>query len=163
MSLNASYHQITDTELEKMMCFDDGEESQKDERSENCDIEKMWDALHFLLTGKSAGEPIKDNLISEAIVGQFHVFDEDIIEGISGIWSEKVKEIAEALQKIDFEKYIEKFNMSDFDKNDIYPNIWKCEEEVEEIKDNLRVSFKLLKEFYIKMAEKDCAVLVSIC
>ena len=51
------------------MCLDDVEEAQENENLEICDIDKMWDALHFLLTGKSASEPIEDNLISEAIVG----------------------------------------------------------------------------------------------
>ena len=45
----------------------------------------------FLLTGKSAGEPIKDNLISEAIVGQFNISGEEIEEFISGTKTDRVK------------------------------------------------------------------------
>ena len=73
MGMIANYQSTTDIELEKFMCLDDVEEAQDDENLEICDIDKMWDALHFLLTGKSALEPIKDNLISEAIVGQFNI------------------------------------------------------------------------------------------
>ena len=58
----------------------------------------MWDALHFLLTGKSASEPIEDNLISEAIVGQFNISGEEIF--ISGTKTDRVKEIAKALQEL---------------------------------------------------------------
>ena len=122
----------------------------------------MWDALHFLLTGKSALEPIKDNLISEAIVGQFNISGEEIEEFISGTKSDRVKEIAKALQELDFETYIDKFNMSVFHQNDIYPDIWEYEEEADEIKDELRISFESLKKFYEKMAEQESAVLVSI-
>ena len=122
----------------------------------------MWDALHFLLTGKSALEPIKDNLISEAIVGQFNISGEEIEEFISGTKSDRVKEIAKALEKLDFKTYIDKFDLSAFRQNDIYPDIWEYEEEADEIKDDVRASFESLKKFYEKMAEQERAVLVSI-
>lgn len=162
MGLIANYQSTTDLELENFMCLDDVEEAQDNENLEVCDIDKMWDALHFLLTGKSAGEPIKDNLISEAIVGQFNISGEEIEEFISGIKSDRVKEIAKALQELDFEIYIDKFDMSAFRQNDIYPDIWEYEDEADEIKDDLRNSFESLKKFYEKMAAQESAVLVSI-
>lgn len=106
MGMIANYQSTTDTELEKFMCLDDVEEAQENENLETCDIDKMWDALHFLLTGKSASEPIEDNLISEAIVGQFNISGEEIQEFISGTKTDRVKEIAKALQELDFETYI---------------------------------------------------------
>ena len=81
MGMIANYQPTTDIELEKIMCLDDVEELQESEDIEICDIDKMWDALHFLLTGKSASEPIEDDLISEAIVGQFNISEEDFISG----------------------------------------------------------------------------------
>lgn len=162
MGMIANYQSTTDIELEKFMCFDDVEEAQENENVEICDIDKMWDALHFLLTGKSAGESIKDNLISEAIVGQFNISGEEIEEFISGTKTDRVKEIAKALQELDFETYIDKFDMNAFHQNDIYPNIWEYEDEADEIKDDLRTSFESLKKFYEKMAAQESAVLVSI-
>ena len=162
MGMIANYQSTTDIELEKFMCFDDVEEAQENENVEICDIDKMWDALHFLLTGKSAGESIKDNLISEAIVGQFNISGEEIEEFISGTKSDRVKEIAKALQELDFETYIDKFDMNAFHQNDIYPNIWEYEDEADDIKDDLRTSFESLKKFYEKMAAQESAVLVSI-
>ena len=131
MGMIANYQSTSDSELENILCLDDVEELQENEDLEICDIDKMWDALHFLLTGKSASEPIENDLISEAIVGQFNISGEDMEEFISGTRSNRVKEIAEALRKIDFEKYIDKFNMRNFAKNDIYPNIWEDEAEQE--------------------------------
>ena len=162
MGMIANYQPTTDIELEKIMCLDDVEELQESEDIEICDIDKMWDALHFLLTGKSASEPIEDNLISEAIVGQFNISGEEIEEFISGTKTDRVKEIAKALQELNFETYIDKFDMSAFSQNDIYPNIWGYEDEADEIKDDLRNSFENLKKFYEKMAEQERAVLVSI-
>ena len=89
MGMIANYQSTTDIELEKFMCLDDVEEAQENENLEICDIDKMWDALHFLLTGKSASEPIEDNLISEAIVGQFNISGEEIF--ISGTKTDRVK------------------------------------------------------------------------
>ena len=73
-----------------------------------------------------------------------------------------MKEIAKALQELDFETYIDKFDMSAFRQNDIYPDIWEYEDEADEIKDDLRIQFERLKKFYEKMAEQESAVLVSI-
>ena len=151
-----------DAELEKFMCLDDVEEAQENENLEICDIDKMWDALHFLLTGKSASEPIEDNLISEAIVGQFNISGEETEEFISGTKTDRVKEISKALQELNFETYIDKFDMSAFSQNDIYPDIWGYEDEADLIKDDLRNSFENLKKFYEKMAVQGSAVLVSI-
>ena len=163
MGMIANYQPTTDIELEKIMCLDDVEELQESEDIEICDIDKMWDALHFLLTGKSASEPIEDNLISEAIVGQFNISGEEIEEFISGTKTDRVKEIAKALQELDFETYIDKFDMRAFRQNHIYPDIWGYEDEADLIKDDLRNSFENLKKFYEKMAEQERAVLVSIC
>lgn len=108
----------------------------------------------FFLTGKSDSEPIEDNLISEVIVGQFNISGEEIEEFISGTKTDRVKEIAKALQELDFETYIDKFDMSAFRQNDIYPDIWEYEEEADEIEDALRTSFESLKKFYEKMASR---------
>ena len=163
MGMIANYQSTTDIELEKFMCLDEVEEAKENENLEICDIDKMWDALHFLLPGKSASEPIEDNLISEAIVGQFNISGEEIQEFISGTKTDRVKEIAKALQELDFETYIDKFDMSAFSQNDIYPDIWGYEDEADLIIDDLRNSFENLKKFYEKMAEQERAVLVSIC
>lgn len=162
MGMIANYQPTTDIELEKIMCLDDVEELQESEDIEICDIDKMWDALHFLLTGKSASEPIEDNLISEAIVGQFNISGEETEEFISGTKTDRVKEISKALQELNFETYIDKFDMSAFSQNDIYPDIWGYEDEADLIKDDLRNSFENLKKFYEKMAVQGSAVLVSI-
>lgn len=162
MGMIANYQSTTDMELEKFISLDAVEEAQENEELEICDVDKMWDALHFLLTGKSACEPIEDDLISEAIVGQFNISGEEVEEFISWTKADRVKEIAKALQEIDFETYINKFDMSAFRQNNIYPDIWEYEEEADEIKDDLRTSFESLKKFYEKMAGQGRAVLVSI-
>ena len=147
MGMYAMYQEVKKEDFKKLLESDDFfetiEELEEKDGTELCDIDKMWDALHFLLTGKSASEPIEDDLISEAIVGQFNISEEDFI---SGTKADRVKEIARALQEIDFETYLDKFDMSAFSQNDIYPNIWGYEDEADEIKDDLRNSFENLKK-----------------
>lgn len=166
MGMIANYQQTTDLELESLKVATDFvdavEELQETKGPDLCDIDKMWDALHFLLTGKSAGEPIENDPISEAVVGRFNISGEDIEEFIAGTPAERVKVIAEALQGLDFNIYAEKFNMQSFSEHDIYPNIWNYDEEAEEILDDMRGCFESLKQFYLRMAEKGAAVLVSI-
>ena len=71
MGMIANYQSTTDTELEKFMCLDDVEEAQENENLEICDIDKMWDALHFLLTGKSASG---EYFSGERCRGRFYLF-----------------------------------------------------------------------------------------
>ena len=162
MGIIANYQETTDEVLETFMDIDAIEDAQDNDDIEICDLDKMWDALHFLLTGKSAAEPIEEDLISEAIVGQDSLTDEEVEEFIAGIRADRVKEIAKALEALDFESYLDKFEMSHFAQNDIYPNIWSYEEEIDEIKEDLSYAFDSLKAFYTRMAEKECAVVVSI-
>ena len=165
MGMIANYQESTNQELENLKGstdFVDAVEGLQETREIDLyDIDKMWDALHFLLTGKSACEPIENDPISEAIVGQFNISGEDIEEFVSGTSAQRVKDIAKALQELDFSVYAEKFNMRSFAEHDIYPNIWSYDE-AEEILDEMRGCFEDLKQFYLRMAEKGAAVLVSI-
>ena len=105
MGMIANYQQIADEKLQELKnstdLFENIEDLQENEDVILCDIDKMWDALHFLLTGKSA-ELLKNNLISEAIVGEFTLSGEDAEEYVAGINAYRVKEIAAALENLDF-------------------------------------------------------------
>lgn len=181
MGMIANYQESTKQELESIKTsadfvdVDAVEELQENNEPELCDIDKMWDALHFLLTGKSAkepidflltgksaSEPIENDPVSEAIVGQFNISGEEFEEYVSGTLAERVKVIAEALQGLDFNAYAEKFTMRSFAEHNIYPDLWSNEDEAEEILDYMRDCFESLKQFYLRMAEKGAAVLVSI-
>ena len=56
MGMRAIYRAITDQELANVIKRTDGENWGEIKDDEVCDIDKMWDALHFLLTGRSAME-----------------------------------------------------------------------------------------------------------
>ena len=163
----AMYQEVKKEDFKKLLESDDFFETIEDleekDGTELCDIDKMWDALHFLLNGLSAlyGDP-QDNILSEFIIGS-KCFDDDSEEFARYIPTERVAEIANKLNEIDFQDYLKDFDMNKFAENGIYPDIWSYDEEREEIMEELSEHFETLKEFYNKVAKNKNIVVVTIC
>lgn len=167
MGMCAIYQEVKKEDFKKLLESDDFfetiEELEEKDGTELCDIDKMWDALHFLLNGLSAiyGAP-EDNLLSEFIIGSESFNDEDE-EFARYIPTEKVIEIDKKLNETNFQDYLKNFDMNKFKENNIYPDIWDYTEEREEIMEELSEHFENLKEFYNKVAENKNIVVVTIC
>lgn len=136
------------------------EELSENEQCDICDIDKMWDGLHFLLTGKSASEPIENNKLSEAVVGT-DIFDENEDDFLAYIKSEELKAIIDVMEKTNIDELLTKYNMNDFKNAKIYPNIWEKEEEVN-IYDELIFCFESMLDFYKKCNKENMNIIVSI-
>ena len=166
MGMYAMYQEVKKEDFKKLLESDDFFETIEDleekDGTELCDIDKMWDALHFLLNGLSAlyGDP-QDNILSEFIIGS-KCFDDDSEEFARYIPTEKVIEIAKKLNEINFEDYLKDFDMNKFAENGIYPDIWSYDEEREEIMEELSEHFDNLKEFYNEVAKNKNIVVVTI-
>ena len=166
MGMYAMYQEIKKEDFKKLLESDDFfetiEELEEKDGTELCDIDKMWDALHFLLNGLSAihGAP-EDNILSEFIIGS-ESFDEESEDFIRYIPTERVIEIAKKLNEINFEDYLKDFDMNKFAENGIYPDIWSYDEEREEIMEELSEHFDNLKEFYNEVAKNKNIVVVTI-
>ena len=166
MGMCAIYQEVKKEDFKKLLesdnFFETIEELEEKDGTELCDIDKMWDALHFLLNGLSAlyGDP-QDNILSEFIIGS-KCFDDDSEEFARYIPTERVAEIANKLNEIDFQDYLKDFDMNKFAENGIYPDIWEYDEEREEIMEELSEHFENLKEFYNKVAENKNIVVVTI-
>ena len=166
MGMCAIYQEVKKEDFKKLLESDDFfetiEELEEKDGTELCDIDKMWDALHFLINGLSAlyGDP-QDNILSEFIIGS-KCFDDDSEEFARYIPTERVAEIANKLNEIDFQDYLKDFDMTNFAENGIYPDIWDYAEEREEIMEELSEHFETLKEFYNKVAENKNIVVVTI-
>lgn len=168
MGIIANYKHLSDKNLNELKAlYTENTESITDIEENNNDLEilldldKMWDALHFVLTGVSASEPIKDNRLSEAILGISHI--EDVEDFIAYTEKSRIKDILLALDNFDIEKAMESFSMEKCKKANIYPNIWDYEEESEEIEEELMDCFQNMKDFYKKILEAKGNVLVTIC
>ncbi|MCD0476621.1 YfbM family protein [Flavobacterium sp. EDS] len=137
-------------------------EIEETEKFERIDIDKIWDVLHFFLTGVSASEPIEDNKLSEAVVGvdNFNPDDENA-DFVSLIKNEALAEIVIVIEKVDFEKLTTNFDLQLLKKNKIYPNgIWKDDRAqlLEEIKESLNS----ILDFYKKALLTKHHIIVSI-
>ena len=162
----AMYQEVKKEDFKKLLESDDFFETIEDleekDGTELCDIDKMWDALHFLLNGLSAihGTP-EDNILSEFIIGS-ESFDEESEDFTRYIPTERVIKIAKKLNEINFEDYLKDFDMNRFAENGIYPDIWSYDEEREEIMEELSEHFDNLKEFYNEVAKNKNIVVVTI-
>lgn len=168
MGIIANYKYLSDKNLNELKDFyTENTESITDIEENNNDLEilldldKMWDALHFLLTGASASEPIKDNCYSEAVLGIYPI--EEVEEYVAYTEKSRIKDIVLALDNFDIEKAMESFSMEKCKKANIYPNIWDYEEESEEIEEELMDYFQNMKDFYKKILEAKGNVLITIC
>ena len=140
--------------------IDEIERLSENEECDICDVDKMWDGLHFLLTGKSASEPLENNKLSEAVIGT-SVLGEDKDDFLAYIKAEELPSIIEAMEKIDIDELANKYSMDDFKNAQIYPNIWKKEDEAN-IYNELIFCFEGMLDFYKKCSKKNMNIIVSI-
>ena len=168
MGMIANYQYLPDNELEQIKAFSNQEDDLLDFAEDSADthdilidIDKMWDALLFVMTGFSSSEFLDDNPLREAVLGVTPL--EDVSEYIAYTEKSRIATISQALEEFDMDKALKDFSMETCKKADLYPDIWDYLEEEEEIKDEIRISFVNMKEFYKKILELNGNVLVTIC
>ncbi|GLC32560.1 YfbM family protein [Clostridium omnivorum] len=137
------------------------EELSEDEENEVYDIDKLWDGLHFFLTGISACQPIAGNKLSEAIVGVKVFNNAEDADFIAYTMTEDLHGIVEALINVDVENLRLNFDLSKFRKSKIYPNIWR-DNEKESLIDELMQAYKNILNFYTRALERKAHVVISI-
>ena len=168
MGLLGQYMMINDQTLKSLVDLENDdlvdmlEELNEDEGNELYDIDKMWDGLHFLLTGISACQAIEGDKLSEAIVGVnlFNSEDENS-DFIAYTLTDDLLGIIEALNNVDVEKLRLNFDLSEFRKAQIYPDIW-MDKEKDSLFDELIQEYKNLLSFYKEALKKKAHVVVSI-
>ena len=168
MGMIANYQYLADNELEQIKGLSNQEddlldfaEDSTDSHDILIDIDKMWDALVFVLTGFSSSEFLDDNPLREAVLGVTPL--ENVSEYISYTEHSKIAEIVQALENFDMDRALADFSMEACKKADLYPDIWDYLDEEEEIKDDIRTSFVKMKDFYKKILDFKGNVLVTIC
>ena len=168
MGIIANYQYLSDNELSQIVPDSRQEEELfdlvEDSTNENetlIDIDKMWDALVFVLTGFSSSEFLDDNPLREAVLRVTPL--EEVSEYIAYTEHSKIAEIVQALENFNMDRALEDFSMEACKKAELYPDIWDYLEEEEEIKDDIRTSFVKMKDFYKKILNHKGNVLVTIC
>lgn len=168
MGIIANYQYLSDRNLKEMKLFyNEAVDDIEDDKDCNDDIEiqfdmdKTWDAMHFVLTGVGKDEAIENNHLSEAVFGVNSIKNSQ--EYIAYTQKSKVKDIVLALEYFDIEKALKDLSISRFKKANIYPNIWDYEEDADKIREELRVYFQRLRDFYKKILEVNGNVVIIIC
>lgn len=141
--------------------FDELEALETEDACTVYDMDKLWDGLHFILTGSSAAAPVEHDPLSEAVVGADLFSDEESELFITCVSPERAAEIYAALEAFNIEKALADFSPEALAARDIYPNIWFTEDK-ELLTGELRDAFEGLKEFYGEMRERQMGAIVSI-
>lgn len=168
MGMIANYQYLSDNELSQIKRYSCQEEDLLDIVDDDpegndtlIDIDKMWDALLFVMTGFSSSEFMDDDPLREAVLGVTPL--ENVSEYIAYTEHSKIAEIVQALENFDMDRALADFSMEACKKADLYPDIWDYLEEEEEIKDDIRTCFVKMKDFYKKILTLKGNVLVTIC
>lgn len=177
MGLIANYNCISDESLKELKGLGSSKkdlfetvEEWSDEDELLLDIDKMWDVLHFVLTGVSTDHRltgvstdhrIDDNPLSQAVLGVTSI--EDLSDYMAYTEHSQIADIVAALEQFDMDQALESFDMKACKEAELYPNIWDYDEEEEEIIDELLHDFEQMKVFYKKVLEAKGHAVVSIC
>ena len=159
MGLIANYNCISDESLKELKGLGSSKkdlfetvEEWSDEDELLFDIDKMWDVLHFVLTGVSTDHRI-DGVTSIEDLSDYMAYTEH----------SQIADIVAALEQFDMDQALESFDMKACKEAELYPNIWDYDEEEEEIIDELLHDFEQMKVFYKKVLEAKGHAVVSIC
>ena len=109
MGMIANYQYLADNELEQIKGLSNQEddllyfaEDSADSHDILIDIDKMWDALLFVMTGFSSSEFLDDNPLREAVLGVTPL--EDVSEYIAYTEKTRIAAISQALEEFDMDK-----------------------------------------------------------
>ena len=132
------------------------------------DMDKMWDAMCKMLTGRNFSERLKTGDIfssnepfSWAIFGR-SALNEELSEMISYTNASDVKEVAEAMKNVDISALLAKINLKEFASSKTYPDIFGRQSEFEDIRASLKEHFTGLLKFYQNAASKGLGVITVI-
>ena len=142
MGIIANYQYLSDRNLKEMKLF-------------------YNEAVDDIEDDKDGIDAMENNHLSEAVFGVNSIKSSG--EYIAYTQKSKVKDIVLALEDFDIEKALKDLSISRFKKANIYPNIWDYEEDADKIREELRVYFQRLRDFYKKILEVNGNVVIIIC
>jgi Domain of unknown function (DUF1877) len=165
----ASYISIDEQRLDAFWWQEDAAfresflEIEDDENLQRLGIDKIWDALHFTLTGQSASNPVSGNKLSESIVGvQPKIYDdEDYSIFVSVIDNDEILPILAALEEIDHQKLSSLLDPACMKEQKIYPNgIWN--DPPDQLIAEMEWAIQSMKEFFRKVHASGNHILATV-
>ena len=162
MGISAHYYAYLQDDIEMIKNGGGGE------LLDEYDMDKMWDAMCKMLTGRNFKQRLKAGDIfssnepfSWAIFGR-SALNEELSEMISFSSASDVKDVAETLKNVEISALLAKINLKEFASSKTYPDIFGSESEFEDIRASLREHFAGLLKFYQNAADKGLGVITVI-
>ena len=131
----------------------------KDEGA-NTDLDKAWHGIHYLLTSSDGpADPPLDFIVA----GGEEVGDVEVGLGPARVFrSATVREIHEALARIDESVLRSRFNPAEMMKLSIYPDIWDRDPEEDDSFGYCLEYFKVLKDFVAQAANENLGLVLTL-
>ncbi|WP_462103488.1 DUF1877 family protein [Campylobacter concisus] len=162
MGISAHYYAYLQNDIEMIKNGGGGE------LLDEYDMDKMWDAMCKMLTGKNFKQRLKAGDIfssnepfSWAIFGR-SALNEELSEMISYTNASDVKEVARVMKNVDISALLAKINLKEFASSKTYPDIFGSESKFEDIRASLKEHFAGLLNFYQNAADKGLGVITVI-
>lgn len=172
MGMYATYYAIPKAQIEGVK-KDNGIGFDSEELYSNisCDLGKMWDILHYLLTNQNSYDIVLNNdsvnVFHQAIYGVECLNQDEVMHdenAVPLIYTnvDDVIRIADKLSAIDTNVLFQNFDINKFLENNIYPEFWEdiSTSEIAEIRQEAEFCFNKLKNFYSQTAEDSKVVTV---
>ncbi|MFT3660384.1 MAG: DUF1877 family protein [Gordonia sp. (in: high G+C Gram-positive bacteria)] len=160
MGLIAEYLLIDDAQLTELVESDAPDELAiewaEDDDARREDLDKLWDALHVVLTGQTSSDPVEGHPLSEAIIGVETLGDEESFVAI--VRATDVPRLTEALRAVDVEQIVRALDVPESVREATYPSGIRCDG----IESALAGTFALLLAFYERALAAGDHVVVSI-
>jgi hypothetical protein len=148
--------QVTPDELTAMQADPDHVPS-KGSAPGPCSLEKMWHAIHFLITGQEwEGDPP----LSLAVFGREEIGEDGGYGPARYLTPEEVRTVSAALATITTEELRRRFDPEAFEAAEIYPGVW--DEDPDELFEEIESYFSGLVAYYRDAASRGNAMLCAI-
>lgn len=125
------------------------------------DLGKLWDVLHFVLTKRSATQPIPDDVLSEFVLGVDAFSDTEDADFIAYSEWAMIAEIVDVLEQVNIQKRLDKLTMKALREAKLFPDkIWQ--DKRDNLVKELANSYQELKALYEQALDTGNNVIVSI-
>ncbi len=167
MGMAANYMLVDAKELDALLklkgdeLYKRLEKMEEDEGRRVLDLDKIWDGLHYFLTGLTADGLDEVNPLSDAVMGGELLPGEEDDLFVACTRYEELPGILAHLKDADLGERAEAFSPEAYREKDIYPDIWHDEDRDELLGELTRAASDLLA-FYQEALEKKMNVIVSI-
>ena len=122
------------------------------------DIDKAWEAIHFLLCGVSFdGNPPFGYVVP---MREENALDTEFDNGAFAITHQQVQEAYNCIKDIGEQELRAKFNIKSFVENEIYPGV--VDDDENSFFEYFNEKFKLIQDFYKKAFENNSGIVFYV-